>query len=219
VGRAGDSVLAHLLLCRGARPSFLRLLLLGRGRGGLFGRCSGSGLGLHWRLFGATSSLLRSGRRSFFHLLALSFDARGLPSQVSKEEEPIAVNIAVRQHLNFLVPRTVKGEDALDSDPVRNLPDRKGGPIVALRLSDDDAFERLNPLLVAFLHLPMNAHRVSGAKLRHFLADILRLDVVEDAATHDTDLRLLMRLAGVSRASPREQVCGCPAVIALERAL
>jgi len=74
-----------------------------------------------------------------------------LPLEVAEVEEPIAVHVAVREDLNLRIARAVEGKDALHPDAVGDLANSEGRLVVALRLANDDAFEGLLALLLAFL--------------------------------------------------------------------
>src|SRR6266852_5725085 len=95
------------------------------------------------------------------------------------------MHVAVRDHLDFLVARAMKREDALDSDAIGDLAHDKGRADLATSLADHHSFEGLHPLLVALFHLPVDAHGVAGSKIGNVLAHLLGLNVFNWAAAHD----------------------------------
>ena len=76
--------------------------------------------------------------------------------------------------------RAVGLEHALDAEAVRDLADGERGVQAAVLLGDDHAFEGLHALAVAFLHLDVDDHRVTGAELRQLALDLLGLELGDD---------------------------------------
>src|SRR5688500_16112725 len=93
------------------------------------------------------------------HLLFL--DARGLAGEVAEVVQLGAAHAAAAHHLDSTDHRAVHREDALDADAVRDLADGEGLADTAATTGDAHALERLDALLVAFLHPDVNAQRIA----------------------------------------------------------
>ena len=66
-----------------------------------------------------------------------------------------------------IITRLTEGENPLDSDAVRNLPDREGLHVRSSSANlDDDAPEALKPELVTFLDLVGDSDSVAGLEPR-----------------------------------------------------
>src|SRR6185436_10629671 len=99
-------------------------------------------------------------------ILAPFADAGRLALQVAEVVELGAAYAAAAHHLDAVDRRRVEREDALDADAARHLARGEGLADAAALPADDDALEDLDALLVAFHHLDVHAHGVSGAEIR-----------------------------------------------------
>jgi hypothetical protein len=81
----------------------------------------------------------------------LALDAGGLALQLAQVVEARAPHVALRDHLDLLDARRVQREDALDADAVGDLADGERRARATAVLTDHDALEDLDALLVAFL--------------------------------------------------------------------
>ena len=105
-------------------------------------------------------------------LCLLSFDrvlhARGLALQIAQVVQLRAADLGRTRHFDLLDRRRVQREDALDALPERDLADGERRARAAAMQADDDAFEHLNALLVAFAHLHVHLDRVARLHRRPF---------------------------------------------------
>src|SRR4030067_3406798 len=116
--------------------------------------------------FGGDSwSRSRSGRPSMLSALLL-VQARRLALQRTQVVQARAANLTVAQHLDPVYAWAVNREHALDADTVAHLPYREHGASLALPVSDDDALEDLDALLVTLLDLRVDADGVARADPR-----------------------------------------------------
>src|SRR5208337_3981143 len=70
-------------------------------------------------------------------------------------------------------------KDTLHSVAEGDLAHGKGGVAPGVPLPDDDAFENLNALLVAFFDLHVHANGIAGLELRQALLGLLLFDFLE----------------------------------------
>src|SRR5665647_2950255 len=106
-------------------------------------------------------------------------DTRGLAGCSAQIVELRATHAATANDVHVAEHGAVDREDALDADAVRDLANREGLAHAAAALRDAHAFERLEPLLLAFLHAHVHAQRVAGAKGRNVGAEIFLLGLDE----------------------------------------
>src|ERR1051325_2796182 len=102
----------------------------------------------------------RSGGRHDDARLLLA-DARRLASKLAQVVQLRATHATTTHHGDIANHRAVYRENALDADAVGNLADSERLTDTAAATGDTNAFERLNALLVAFLHAHVNAQRIT----------------------------------------------------------
>src|SRR5688572_22595033 len=115
-----------------------------------------------------TLVIRRSGTVPAAALLRALAHARGLALQVPQEVELRTAHPGRADHFHFLDDRRVQREYAFHALAERDLAHRKGRPHAASMHPDDDAFEDLNALLVAFAHFHVHFNGISGLHLRPF---------------------------------------------------
>src|SRR5688500_13899106 len=98
------------------------------------------------------------------HLLFL--DARCLAGELAQVVQLRPAHATATHHLNVADHWAVHGKDALDANTVRNLADCERLADTTAAAGDAHAFERLNALLVTFLHAHIDAQRVARTEGR-----------------------------------------------------
>src|SRR5689334_20706465 len=99
------------------------------------------------------------------HLLLL--DARRLAGEMTEVIQLRAANAPTPNDQNLREHRAVHRENALDANPVRDLPHRERLAHATTATRDANALERLNALLLPFLYPHVDAQRVAGAEWRN----------------------------------------------------
>jgi hypothetical protein len=77
----------------------------------------------------------------------------------------------------------VDRENALHTNSIGNFSHRKGCAVTATRHADDDPFENLGSLFLAFDDFDVNANRFPGPKRGRFLFALLGFQLTDDV--HD----------------------------------
>src|SRR5262249_45668662 len=95
---------------------------------------------------------------------ALLAQARGLAGEVAQVVELRASDATAAHDFHALDARRVQGEGPLDAHAVGDAADGEGGPRPFAALADDDALERLQPLLLALDDFHVHAHGVTGGE-------------------------------------------------------
>src|ERR1035441_5844246 len=88
----------------------------------------------------------------------------GLATQRAQIIQFGAAHVRRTQHFNLVDDLRMGGKDALDALPKAHLAHSEAG-LVSVALGNDDPFERLQALLVAFLDLHVDPDGVAGLKV------------------------------------------------------
>src|SRR5882724_177938 len=108
----------------------------------------------------------------------------GFASQLAQIIQLRAPHLRGAQDVDFVDDLGLDGEDSLDALSKADLADGEAG-LRAARPRNDNAFERLDAFLVAFLDLDLNFDGVSGAEVRDVGAAALRQQSFDDLVCHD----------------------------------
>lgn len=107
-------------------------------------------------------------------------DAGGFPFETAEVVELGAADFALDGDFDFCEARAVDGEDAFDTDAVGDLANGEGFAKASAAASDDDAFEHLNALFVAFLNFDVHANGVAGAEVGEVRAELAAFDFLDE---------------------------------------
>src|SRR6476659_4308596 len=121
----------------------------------------------------AARSRWSEGRGGIGSDLALLLDARGLAAQRAQVVQLGAAHAAPADQLDRRDGRAVKGEETLDPDPGRDLPDSEVLADAAAPLGDHQSLERLQPFLVALANPDHDLDGVSRIEWRNVRAQAL----------------------------------------------
>ena len=91
-----------------------------------------------------------------------------------------AADFALDGDFDFGKARAVDGEDALNADTVGDFAGGEGFAKASAAASDDDAFEHLNALFVAFLNFDVHADGVAGAEVGEVRAELAAFDFLDE---------------------------------------
>src|ERR1051325_4348878 len=117
--------------------------------------------------------LFRRRRLRNFHPRALLADSSTLASEAAQVEELGPTHTPAPNDRHIGEHRTVRGEDALDTDAVGDLADRERGAHPATATGDADALEGLNALLVTLPNANVHLDGVAGAERGQVLHPLL----------------------------------------------
>src|SRR6476660_3734353 len=150
----------------------------------------------------AARSRWSEGRGGIGSALALLPDARGLAAQRAQVVQLGAAHAAPADQLDRRDGRAVQGEEALDADAGRDLPDGEVLADAAAPLGDHQPLERLQPFLVALADPDHDPDGVSRIECRNVRAQALTGHFCQ--SLHCRILRAVRRL--VLRSTTRAKI-------------
>ena len=111
---------------------------------------------------------------------AFLFDPGCLANTISQVVQLRTSYIAAPDDFNFLNDRSVKWEDTFDADTEAQLAYGKGcARSATTATSNDDAFEDLNPLPIAFDDTHVDAYGVAGTEIWDIVAELCCFDLFD----------------------------------------
>ena len=129
--------------------------------------------------------MLRQSKHGLLDLIAGLFveffrNSRRSAGQFAKIIQFCLAHVTATLKLDAVYKRTEGLESSLHTHTVRDLTNGKGRVEAAITLADDDSFEGLQSLAIAFLDLDLDNHCVSGAEFGKLLSHLLGFDLFDD---------------------------------------